>query len=282
MTAGPPGRVSAIEPPLKLSWSRLRLHSECPAKGDLVARGKKSPVADSRMYFPGTVCDVAMRRWLSQEPEPQPGWMEANVDSIIEEYAGGGKGDGPVRWKSVDDRRQVGEQCRAAVVQLERDLNVHCLPYDWDPARRFEVPIQVPRPGYPQPVQIFLIGEIDLLVRRPEGIVVWDLKITRSSDYWRKVLGQLLMYEVAVWLMTGSWPYRSGLLQPLLQDVTPVYEFTQDNRLQMLGRICSTAADIWTGRLDPSPEASKCRRCEVKHACPLFPVARGRVQGWGA
>jgi hypothetical protein len=68
--------------PVRISWSRLRAHSECPAKGQLLSEGKKSTIADIRGYFHGTVVDNCMRRWLSQE-NPQKGQMLEWVDQMF-------------------------------------------------------------------------------------------------------------------------------------------------------------------------------------------------------
>ena len=263
---------------LRLSWSRLRLHSECPEKGKHIAAGRKSKVADSRVFFPGTVCDILERQWLAQE-KPEPGWMRANVDAVMTANEKGREGDGPVKWKDSGDRARVRAFCQEAVWQLEEDLAVEALPHDWDPAVRFEVPLMIPGLYGPDRVQIMLVGEIDLLVRRPDGIVVWDLKATKDNNYWRKVLGQLLFYEIAVWGMTGTWPVYSGLLQPMCNETTPRWCFTQDQRVQMFGRITSVAHDIMAGRLDPKPGA-QCRYCDVRHACSVKGGGRGRVQGW--
>lgn len=278
--------------PLRLSWSRVRLHTECPAKGHLIAGGHKSPVSNYRNFFPGTVADRCMRQWLSQD-DPQRGWMAGQVARIMEqeEKAAKDNGDGVVKWKHSDDRAEVQAMCEQAVERLEDDLwtTLHLWQppsYDWDPAPRFEVPVTIPHPAGGKE-KIYLVGEIDLLVRRPfnEGdaydryyassqgysetvVEVWDLKTTRDNQYWRKTLGQLVFYEIAVWAMTKQWPVRSGLLQPLCNETMPNWQFTMDHRTQMLARIVSVANDIWAGRLDPKPEKGKCGNCEVRHACP--------------
>jgi hypothetical protein len=241
-----------------------------------------------------------MRQWLSQD-DPQRGWMVRQVAEIMdaEEKAAKENGDGIVKWKHSTDRTEVREMCEEAVRQLEDDLwsTLHLWQppaYDWDPAPRFEVPVTIPHPnGHKE--KIFLVGEIDLLVRRPfnerdvhdlyqfpgerpETVVeVWDLKTTRDNQYWRKTLGQLVFYEIATWAMTKQWPVRSGLLQPLCDETMPNWQFTMDHRTQMLARIVAVAGDMWAGRLDPKPEKGKCGRCEVRHACPIKGGTRGRT-----
>jgi hypothetical protein len=288
--------------PLRISWSRVRLHSECPAKGHLLATGHKSPVSDLRNFFPGTVADRCMRQWLSLDVQER-GWMASQVGVIMdaEEKIAKESGDGVVKWRSSADRAEVREMCTQAVGQLEEDLwtELHLWQppaYDWDPAPRFEVPLTIPHPaGHKE--KIYLVGEIDLLIRRPFNtsdlhqfpgehpetvIEVWDLKTTRDNQYWRKTLGQLVFYEIAVWGMTKQWPVRSGLFQPLCNETVPNWQFTKDHRVQMLSRIVSVAGDIWAGRLDPKPDKHKCGRCEVRHACPLKGGGRGRAPLGGA
>ena len=69
--------------PIRLSWSRLRVHDECPAKGDLIARRMKGPLTDTRNFLHGNVCDLAMRRFLSlEDPRSELGWMAAQVDAL--------------------------------------------------------------------------------------------------------------------------------------------------------------------------------------------------------
>lgn len=255
---------------LRLSWSRLRLHGECPAKGDLM-RAHKSPVQDVRNFFHGNVVDLAMRRWLSQE-EPEPGWMAAQVDAIFEESAEIAKstGDGVVHWKSATDKADTRAFCRELVARLEPILVRYALPFEWQEAKRFSVPIAVPYlDGRLR--EIILVGEIDLLVRDCEGrIAVWDLKATRDNGYYRKVLGQLAFYALAVRAMTGQFPVMTGLIQPMCdQRVLPV-TVDHDAVAQMAGRITKTAQDIWAGRLAPKEDNVGCAYCPVKHACPKF------------
>ncbi len=297
--------MTVPETTLKLSWSRIRLHSECPQKGHLTSLGRRSKVADARVFFAGNVADRCMRQWLGSSDAPERGWMSAQVDRIMDETEQGTqeKGDGVIRWKP-DERVKVRAKCQHAVTQLEVDLitllHLHePLSHDWDPAPRFEVPLVIPRPDGSR-VKILLHGEVDLLVRRrlypgevqvngtdENGMVVevWDLKTTADDQYWRKTLGQLVFYEVAVWAMKkGRWPVRSGLLQPLCKETMPSWEFTADHRLQMLQRIVSVANDILDGRVDPTPSPAKCHYCDVKHACPVKGAGpkSGRVKVAGA
>jgi hypothetical protein len=252
---------------LRLSWSRLRLHDECPAKGDLM-RSHKSPVADIRNFFHGNVVDLAMRRWLAQD-NPEPGWMLAQVDALFDESLQVAKdtGDGIVRWKSVTDARETREFCRELVMRLEPILARYVIPFEWTPAVRFSVPIQVQDlSGHMR--EIILVGEMDLLVRDCQGrFAVWDLKATENNSYYTKVLGQLAFYAIAVKAMHGQFPAMTGLIQPMCdQRVLPV-TIDRDAVAQMAGRITKAARDIWAGRLAPKLDNTGCAYCPVRHAC---------------
>jgi hypothetical protein len=262
--------------PLKISWSRLRVHGECPAKGDLKARGFKSPIMDTRNFFHGNVTDQLMRRFLSlEDPRNELGWMAAQVDAVfadMEEHP-----EGVLKWKRPGDRAETLEFCRELVTRLEELLARFVLPFDWTPAWRFEVPVKVTYAGTVR--EILLVGEIDLLVfYREGGIAVLDLKATRDNQYYRKVLGQLTLYNLAVRLSRaprlGRWPSKSGLIQPMCdQRMLPV-TVTPDAIREMAGRIERVARDIWEGRLAPKP-GEFCGSCEVRHGCPVFSAPVG-------
>lgn len=255
---------------LRLSWSRLRLHDECPAKGDLMRR-HKSPVQDIRSFVHGNIVDLAMRRWLSQE-SPEPGWMAANIDALFDESLQTAKdtGDGIVRWKGANDKAETREFCRDLVKRLEPILVKYALPFEWTPAVRFSVPILVEDlSGHMR--EIILVGEMDLLVRDCEGrYAIWDLKATRDNAYYKKVLGQIAFYAIAVKAVHGQFPVLTGLIQPMCdQQVLPV-TVDHDAVAQMAGRITKAARDIWAGRLAPKESNEGCAYCPVKHACSKF------------
>jgi hypothetical protein len=255
---------------LRLSWSRLRLHAECPAKGDLM-RAHKSPVQDVRNFFHGNVVDLAMRRWLAQD-EPEPGWMLAQVDALFEESIQIARetGDGIVRWKSVNDAAETREFCRELVKRLEPILAKYALPFEWTPAVRFSVPISVEDlSGHMR--EIILVGEMDLLVRDCEGrYAVWDLKATRDNGYHKKVLGQIAFYAIAVRALHGTFPAMTGLIQPMCDQQVLAVTVDRDAVAQMAGRITKAARDIWAGKLAPKADNTGCAYCPVKHACPKF------------
>lgn len=260
---------------LRLSWSHLRLHDECPAKWGL-QRSHPSAVKDIRNFVHGTVVDIAMRRYLGQE-SPQAGWMREQVDAIFEECTEHSD-EGTVRWKTASDRRDTLAMCRELVTRLDPILDRYCLPFRWDEALRFSVPIMVDVPGGLR--EITLIGEMDLLVEDSEGrMAVWDLKATRDDAYYKKVLGQLAFYALAVRAMHGRFPVMTGLIQPMCAERVLPVTITDQAVREMAARITRTANDIWAGRLAPKAGNEGCNWCEVMRVCPKFalPTRPGRV-----
>lgn len=276
--------TAAEEPALRISWSRLRTHAECQMHSALLREGRRATAADVRGFFPGTVVDRAMRRYLDTG-DPQPGQMVSWVEEIVsaEETTARETGDGIVRWKHPKDKAEVITRCQAAAAKLEKILAVEVLPYDYQPAVRFSSPIKLPGPDGAL-VLCSLIGEMDLLVRKPGGVYnVWDLKITADGGYWRKVTGQLLFYDVAVKLGWNAWPASSGLLQPECAQPVLRFAFTAEHRRQLLLRVAKYAEDVWNDKRAMTPKASECRFCDCKHACPRWAKpARGRVELGGS
>jgi len=216
----------------------------------------------------GNVVDVAMRRWLSQE-DPEPGWMRAQVDAIFDEVARPSD-EGMVKWRSASDRRETLEFCRELVVRLEESLLRYALPFNYDPALRFAVPITIPGLDG-EPRELILHGEMDLLVEDCDGLIaVWDLKATKDNGYYKKVLGQLTFYAIVVLAMRGRLPAMTGLLQPMCDTrVLPVAVTPQAVR-EMAARIERTAHDIWAGRDIPKASDEGCDWCEVRRLCPKW------------
>jgi hypothetical protein len=288
--AAPPAIVNGKQ--LRLSWSRLRSHEECRAQGALQALGHRSPVADIRGYFHGTVVDRAMGKWLSMD-SPPAGWMAEHVAEILEaeEITARETDDGIVKWKSVTDKAEVKEYCRELCTRLEVILTKLCLPHEWEPHVRFSVPLEVPYLDG-ELRQIMLVGEMDLLVRqaRPAGadpaapreVGIFDLKATKDNSYWRKVEGQMAVYDVAWWGMTGQFPVISALIQPMCDTQVLPFRFTEQTRRELFTRICRVSMDIFRNDLSPKAGSSGCEYCPVRHACPKFavPGGHGRVRAF--
>jgi hypothetical protein len=237
----------------------------------------KSPLTDVRNFFHGNVVDQAMRTWLDQD-DPQPGWMAAHVDEMLEQAEENAAKEGIIKWRDLGDKERVRTWCRELVTRLEPILFHLIIPYEYQPALRFEVPLTIDGPGG-EPRKIALRGEMDLFTRKPgtTATAVDDLKGTADPNYWRKVTGQLLFYEIAVKVMTGDWPRVSRLIQPMCPEPVLPFIFTEDQRREMFATICAVANDIWRGELPPKADNAGCNQCAVKAACPKFAHSRGRV-----
>ena len=240
--------------------------------------------------FQGTVVDRCMREWLTSETQ-EPGAMAAMVGQIMdrEEQAATDTGDGQVRWKGTGARNEARANCIECVTALEPLLLERVVPHEYQVAYRFEAPMSVPHPDGSQR-QIFLVGELDLLVReggqqdgpgvRVPGtgqLKIFDLKMTRDKDYWRKTMMQLPFYEVAVRLLYGSWPVESGLIQPLCEQQYMPFTFGGEERQEILQRVARMAEAIWLEKHSPKAGTAGCDRCYVKHACPRFARVGKRV-----
>lgn len=265
---------------LKISWSKVRLAGECPQKMHLIASGMKSPVSDVTMFYKGNVVDQAMRRWLSAQNQ-DPEWMRSHVDQIFDELeqeiAEGG--DGAVRWRDAQQRFMARAECREAVARLEHLLREKALPYEFQPALRFETRLRIP--GLEdEPREVLLVGEMDLLTREQPSaggfrgkprLRIWDLKMTKDGHYWLKTISQLVFYDIACFCMFGEPSVEAGLLQPMV-DAQPWMSFTpsDEDRTQMLTRIVGVAHMIWRNDVAPKASSEGCDRCECRHACAKF------------
>lgn len=265
---------------IKISWSQLRAHEECAQKARLQRRGHRSRAADLRSYYPGMVVDHLMEQWLD-DPDRKPGGMLAALPVALDEVVNqaADSGDGVVRWKHADDRSEVYKFCAELVTRLEPILVRLILPHPFDGHRRFKVPLTVPYLDG-TPTTIMLVGETDLRTREAEGHSIWDLKGTADNSYWRKVLGQLIFYDLTDWIETQHKPRRVGLIQPMC--TTPVLQWmvTDDQRRAILARIVSYAASVWRDDAQCKKDTHGCTYCNVRHACPRF-KGQGRVATFG-
>jgi hypothetical protein len=229
-----------------------------------------------------------MRKWLDQD-KPEPGWMAAHVDTILdaEEIESRETGDGGVNWKHPGDKDEVRAWVKTCVTRLEPVLIKYALPYEYQPAVRFKVPINLPYfDGTLQ--RIWLNGELDLMCEAPalplgEGKTarqfhVWDLKATENDQYYKKVIGQLVFYDIAIRALYGAWPVRSGIFQPMCQEPVLAFTLTMDHRREMMARIERAVRQQWTGQHRPKDSDAGCSWCPVQHACPKFALPqRGKA-----
>lgn len=252
------------EPPVKVSWSILRAHEECAQKAALIRAHKRGPGSNIRGYYHGMVVDSAMREYLA-DPARRPGQMAERIGALIDEGIKEAResGDGIVRWKSQSDRAELHGFCTELVNRLEPLLERHVLPYPFTAGKRFSSPLNAAG------TMITLHGEMDLLVQ-DRGWVVWDLKGTRDDNYFRKVLGQLVFYDLAVWCEKQEKTRLAGLIQPMCRQPVLEYEISDDQRRVMLARILRYVADTKKMRADCKEGTAGCSWCEVNHACPRF------------
>jgi len=280
---------------IKVSWSKVRVSEECRQKSWLISEGKKSSVADVRIFLPGNVVDQAMRKWLSMDTRPR-NWMATHVDEVmdeVEEKIKDGK-SGVIRWKSKEDRREVREMCVECAMRLEPILNQLVTPYEFNPALRFETKLSIPGlDGEPTP--ILLVGEMDVLTKyqpplpdissdpdlavsafsRPE-FRVWDLKVTKDASYWRKTIAQLTFYDIACSCLFGSSAVEVGLIQPMVYS-QPWLSFrpSDEDRTQMFTRIVNVAQSIMHKDYAPKDGSSGCGWCECRNACVKYATGPG-------
>lgn len=261
------------EKPIRISWSQIRTHAECRQKSYLHRTGHRNPTADKRNMFPGTVCDRVMRDWLNTPGGAEPGKMSSMVEEILnrEEKETVDNGDGIVKWRDRGDKSRILEWCKELVIRLEPALNALVLPYDYEPAKRFVAPLELPY-SETENRPVHLIGEIDILVGEAlPRYSVWDLKATENDSYYRKTLGQLIFYDLAVQILFQTDPcIRTGLIQPMCKSPVLYFEFSNDDYRQMWARIHRYALDVWRKRDDPKESMAGCNWCDVHHACAKF------------
>lgn len=259
--------MTSTDEPIKISWSMLRNHETCKQKSYLLRSGKRASTQNLRGYYHGMVVDSAMRQWLNN-PDRSAGEMEARIDALIDEgiQEAIDKGDGVVRWKTPTDRDEVRVFCVDLVRRLEPILYELILPHTFNNGYRFKANLQA------GDVAIILTGEMDLRVRN-DGWEVWDLKGTRDNSYFRKVLGQLVFYDIANWCETGQKTTRTGLIQPMCDEPVMPFIVSDDDRRNMVGRILRMADDIRRQNNACKDDTAGCSWCEVNHACARYQPA---------
>lgn len=263
---------------LSISWSALRVYEQCHHRHYLEQSRKQAPLRDIRQFFHGVVADRCMRAWLC-DPDRQSGQMAAGVDDMMrqEEQRARSDGAGVVRWRHSADKRQVAEFCRELLVRLEPILLAEVIPRQFKSEHSFKVPITIPGLDG-SPIQIQLVGRIDILALlqfNPVEWAIWDLKATLDNTYYRKVLGQLVFYALAVEAKYPGTVTKVGLFQPMCDQRIVVIDVTRQEKIELLQRVIAMAHGIL--RQDRSPKESNvgCPRCPTSHACIKYkPVIR--------
>lgn len=262
---------------LRVSWSALRNHGECHQRSYLIREGKRQKVTNVRNFFGGMVVDRIMRDLLDN-PIYRSGDHRALVTATMDELESTERGSGNiVRWRNAADRDEVRAFCTELITRLVPILDEHVLPYPYEHGKWFKVPMDIPGlDGKPR--EIVLTGEMDLIVDN-DGPVVWDLKGTADDSYWRKVVGQLTFYDMAIYASSGRKTRFTGLIQPMCTERLLAFEVTDTARSTMGSRIVAYAHDVWREEKTCTDATSKCGWCEVRHACSRFAPAATDVFG---
>lgn len=253
-----------------VSWSRVQAHEQCAQKASLLS-AHKNPARDSRNMLAGNTCDRAMKAWLSQE-DPQPGFManyavEAMNEVVTESVE---KEDGIIRWRNKSDRQEILDFSVQVLNDLEEILYDKIIPYEYEVAKRFKTTMVVPYITG-EPVQIHLVGEFDLLLKRDDTFRVWDLKATKDNYYWKKSLGQLIFYDLAVQAKYGVKTSEVGFIQPACKEKVLLFNIDVEERRQIVSRILQYCNSVWRKEAIPKEtKLSDCSMCPVTHSCIKF------------
>lgn len=251
----------------KLSWSALQRHELCRAKQHLVSQGFSSPGKDVRNFLAGNVVDSLQKAWLDNPVGNMADMVEEHMKKAIAKA----EEKDTIKWRNKNDKATIFKSCVTAATALQPILEARVLPYDYEPAKWFTVPIKIQNPKTSQVEEIILRGEFDLLVREDDGrFVVWDLKTTANNDYWKSSLGQLVFYDLVILSMFGAPPKKCGFIQPLCDEQVKEFYFDSSYRAEMWGRINVMMRDVWDGNFDPKSDNTGCTFCEVSHKCPKF------------
>ena len=251
----------------KLSWSALQRHELCKQKQHLISEGYGVKGRDVRNFLAGNVVDSIQKTWLDNPV----GSMVDLVDEHFDKAIAKAQEQDTIKWRNKNDKKTIHTACKAATLLLEPILRARVLPFDYEPAKWFSVPVKIQNPKTGQVEEIILRGEFDLLVRDNNGkFIIWDLKTTADNDYWKKTVGQLVFYDLVILSMFGEPPIKAGLIQPLCDEQVKEFYFDSSHRAEMWGRINMMMRDVWDGNFDPKSDNAGCSFCEVAHKCAKF------------
>ena len=268
---------------LRISWTALGRWEECRQKEHLTRSGLGVPSQDGRIFLPGTVADLSMRRWLEQD-DPVRGTLPSMAAAVLEERAA--NPEKPIKWRGSEasDRKAILESVQGGLTRLEPWLWDNVLPYEYEPEARSVGIVGLPHPdGTLHRVELFLAVDIAVRTTAEDGTYRYrlhDLKFTSNESYVSgKTLGQLSFYKLA-WAAMMKIPASHidylSFVTPLTKVLeTPVYPSEDDLRV-MITRITDYAQGIWSGYYPPKAKIdSNCLyRCDVRRACPLFAMPR--------
>lgn len=257
---------------VRLSWSSLRSWKECKMRVKLQRAGKRSKVEDARGYLPGTISDRVVRDWL-QDPDRQPGQMEKMIPAQLEKSVAEAS---RVKWKSLDDKQRVIQDCIEAVTIVEPQLLKFVTPFEHWEDFSFNAPMLAASANGGDPIPVVLNGFMDILVRGGEGqYFIFDLKQTRNNEYWKKTAGQMVFYALAVRLLYGVDPMGAALLQPLAKPTIKPIEIGSDAVEALAADITQMANDIVSDDMPMRKDTKECTFCNVKMSCPRFSAGTG-------
>jgi len=256
-----------------ISWTLLRQHEECKQKSWLVRNGRRTKIRDFKPFYVGTVVDSICRKYLLSAGHFD---MVAGVPEMMEETAAKAfsRGDGVLNVSSVQ-RAEMEEKALKCVTALRPILDDLVLGYEYQPERRFKVPLWVPsRVEGVERRQVVVRGGVDIVVRTsrdPDVYVAYDVKSSPSASYVRSMAGQGVFYDLVQSVEFGAPYEKFAFIAPLVEK-QPVLELrvTDEDRRAMAGRIAAMADDIALGLKEPKKGSEGCDYCTVRHSCSKF------------
>ena len=187
--------------PLRISWTALGRWEDCRQQEHLHrVGGMKVPSRDGRIFLPGTVADLSMRKWLELAPADRSvGTLPDVVAGVLADRAA--NPEKPIQWRGGEeaDRAVILNDVQTALKRLEPWLweNVLREDYDYEPEARGTGVVGIQHPdGTIHRVE--LLVAVDIAVRTAEGKYrLYDLKFTKKDqNVSGKTLRQLSFYKL--------------------------------------------------------------------------------------
>jgi hypothetical protein len=266
--------AAALSPPgpVLISWSSLKRWEHCPQHQLRVIKHETEKSNKGRIFLPGTVCDLVMRRWLDSD-DPQPGEMDQFVEIVFNETVNAAESRIPWKGDPRQDMENVKAMCREAVNRLEPWLVQNVLPYEYAPEHKFKAHLTLPYLTEGVQAPVMMRGGIDILVRDDRGkFRLYDLKITKDPSYLHSTLAQLTFYDLAWGVIQGDFEASCewGFVAPMIPEFIVPVTVSQDDRRVMLSRIIKYAQGQWMDNWTPKPDDAGCQWCEARAYCEKF------------
>lgn len=259
--------------PVQVSWSSLKRWENCPQHQLRIIKHETEKQNKGRIFLPGTVCDLAQRRFLDDEHR-SPGDMAASIETIFKETVE--KAESKILWKGNPntDMAAVQKFCRETVTTLEPWLYKNVLPYGFAAEHKFKAHMEIPylRDGVRAPIK--LIGGLDIIVQDDQGkFRLYDLKVTKNHDYIKSTLAQLIFYDIAWCIINGAWDscVEWGFITPAIpnEPYIPIIVTEEDRRI-MMSRVVKYAQGVWNDNWAPKADDVGCNWCEARGMCQKF------------